>query len=340
MIVTCPQCSTKFSIEDDLMRPDGRKVRCSRCSHSWFQVFEEEESVESESMAEAEELIESEENIDSDVTDGEESEDDVVMIDMPDEIGDEEDAQEEGGDGEESFAEAMEEASGEDVISEEETVETDADDLYAEPLPPEEETGDAATPVSERKFALMGYGAAAGVFVLIILVALAAKGMIVDRWPASYALYDMVGMAPTLPVQQVEILDLQAVFDEKAKRIHVSGEILNLSDEEMPLALMRVDQLDEHDELLRYDVSSPPAEMIKGGGSKAFELALESAPEAKKLVVGFSLGQKPKAKVDGHEEDGHVEEDHEEAPSSHEEAKPAKPESSHAPEDHHMSHGH
>ncbi|MGE4220180.1 MAG: zinc-ribbon domain-containing protein [Alphaproteobacteria bacterium] len=35
MILTCPSCSTKFNVKDEALLPNGRKVRCSRCAHSW-----------------------------------------------------------------------------------------------------------------------------------------------------------------------------------------------------------------------------------------------------------------------------------------------------------------
>jgi predicted Zn finger-like uncharacterized protein len=37
MIITCPSCSTRFMLEDDQMPVTGRKVRCARCAHVWFE---------------------------------------------------------------------------------------------------------------------------------------------------------------------------------------------------------------------------------------------------------------------------------------------------------------
>ncbi len=36
MKLTCPDCSTQFSIDEDVIGPNGRTVRCSRCSGTWF----------------------------------------------------------------------------------------------------------------------------------------------------------------------------------------------------------------------------------------------------------------------------------------------------------------
>lgn len=35
MILTCPNCATRYLIEDSEIRPEGRKVRCSACGEEW-----------------------------------------------------------------------------------------------------------------------------------------------------------------------------------------------------------------------------------------------------------------------------------------------------------------
>ncbi len=36
MIITCPECATRYSAKDDAIGPNGRMVRCSNCKASWF----------------------------------------------------------------------------------------------------------------------------------------------------------------------------------------------------------------------------------------------------------------------------------------------------------------
>ena len=38
MIITCPNCSTRFLLEDDQMPDAGRKLRCTRCAHVWHEA--------------------------------------------------------------------------------------------------------------------------------------------------------------------------------------------------------------------------------------------------------------------------------------------------------------
>lgn len=36
MIITCPECATRYDVEDARFQPSGRSVRCASCSESWF----------------------------------------------------------------------------------------------------------------------------------------------------------------------------------------------------------------------------------------------------------------------------------------------------------------
>ncbi len=37
MRVTCPECESKFKVPDKALGTTGRKLRCSQCAHEWFQ---------------------------------------------------------------------------------------------------------------------------------------------------------------------------------------------------------------------------------------------------------------------------------------------------------------
>lgn len=37
MIVTCPNCATRYQIEPDALVPNGRYLRCVKCSHQWLE---------------------------------------------------------------------------------------------------------------------------------------------------------------------------------------------------------------------------------------------------------------------------------------------------------------
>ncbi|MBM3516482.1 MAG: hypothetical protein FJX56_01095, partial [Alphaproteobacteria bacterium] len=37
MIVSCPNCETRFNIDPSVLLPNGRNLRCSRCRHVWLE---------------------------------------------------------------------------------------------------------------------------------------------------------------------------------------------------------------------------------------------------------------------------------------------------------------
>src|SRR5512135_1482906 len=38
MILTCPQCATRYQVDADKFPPAGRNVRCAKCGHVWHQL--------------------------------------------------------------------------------------------------------------------------------------------------------------------------------------------------------------------------------------------------------------------------------------------------------------
>lgn len=42
MILSCPECNTKYRVRDDLIDPEGSEVKCSRCGHR-FTAFPDQE---------------------------------------------------------------------------------------------------------------------------------------------------------------------------------------------------------------------------------------------------------------------------------------------------------
>ena len=44
MILTCPSCTTRYTVDEAKFPPAGRTVRCAKCGHSWHQAGPEPEA--------------------------------------------------------------------------------------------------------------------------------------------------------------------------------------------------------------------------------------------------------------------------------------------------------
>src|SRR6185436_14700862 len=40
MVVTCPNCGSRYAVDPLAIGPAGRTVQCARCDHRWFQKVE------------------------------------------------------------------------------------------------------------------------------------------------------------------------------------------------------------------------------------------------------------------------------------------------------------
>ena len=52
MIITCPECKSKFKIAEDQIKENGRFVRCSNCSHEWVVFPSKQEQQEQQEQQE------------------------------------------------------------------------------------------------------------------------------------------------------------------------------------------------------------------------------------------------------------------------------------------------
>ena len=45
MIISCPECSKRFNIDQNLIPKDGRLLQCSNCMHKWHFIIEKKEKI-------------------------------------------------------------------------------------------------------------------------------------------------------------------------------------------------------------------------------------------------------------------------------------------------------
>ena len=45
MIISCPECNSRFNIDPNLIPKDGRLLQCSNCMHKWHFIIEKKEKI-------------------------------------------------------------------------------------------------------------------------------------------------------------------------------------------------------------------------------------------------------------------------------------------------------
>lgn len=57
MILTCPECSTRYLTKENAIGPNGRTVRCAKCDSTWFVASEADELSLKDNQAVVEEIV-------------------------------------------------------------------------------------------------------------------------------------------------------------------------------------------------------------------------------------------------------------------------------------------
>ena len=58
MIISCPECSSRFNIDQNLIPKDGRLLQCSNCMHKWHFIKKKNEEIIEEPIKSEELIIE------------------------------------------------------------------------------------------------------------------------------------------------------------------------------------------------------------------------------------------------------------------------------------------
>jgi len=269
MRVTCPKCDAKFKVPDKALGTSGRKLRCGKCSHQWFQAPPTAEEKAAEAAREKAKRTKAKAPEPAPEPQASRAPEEVPVEDPPPEPEDE-------------------------VESDADPVE---DDLADDPPPLGDVSRFRPRSSSMRKRQPIGLYLLLANLVLIPAILLLGRDSLVAAWPASSLLYDTVGLHVPVPG---EGLVLQNVYAQRRREgsidvLVVAGEIRNPSQEIRSLPALQGAILNEAGNEVQHWLFTAEAQLITQGETVPFTSEFAApGPGAARVNVTFT-SERPEA---------------------------------------------
>lgn len=283
MLITCPNCTTKFAVPDTMFDQGARKVRCTVCTHQWRHdpaavaaVNLGSESVPLEAEPSAVPVEPDPEPVDFGET----------PLDS--------DAEAETSPAED-FDESIEVGAGMEAdmspgepdqrrtVTEEELLDGDVDpipDVFASGGPEDDEDGTSRP----RK------GLLAGVFIAVLLIVAAVAAFflradVVRAFPETLRFYEMAGIEVDVLAAGLHMQDPRVEIDLEDNRpvLKAFGKIVNQSDKERPVPNLALLLLNTQNQVVQSKVIAPPRPMIAPGEEMTFVIRLTFPSKAAEM---------------------------------------------------------
>ncbi|MCC9620778.1 zinc-ribbon domain-containing protein [Thalassospira sp. MA62] len=216
MIITCPECSKKYSVKTEAIGPKGRTVRCKACGNSWHQdppgAKKPDPAPEPASG------------------DG----------DVPPPFN------EDGALGADFNADQMGGAPVDPGFE-------DADKIPDPPPIPEQLIRNNPKPQPKKKKGVVGWIVFLVIVVGIVAGGYFAKDPLIKLWPPIAKVYDMVGLAVPHVGEGLDIRELPPTREEEdgVDVLVVRAEVVNIVDEPRPLPYLLIELLDPLDRVVQ-----------------------------------------------------------------------------------------
>ena len=268
MIVSCPACATRFSLDAALLGDAGRNVRCAKCSHKWKQLPPK---------------LENPDGTPADIAAG---------------IGQAAEAPDASP--QDEAAPAGETQAGEAQAGEAQASEPSVEIPAAPPRPrtPQRPTGPITVPpklrpmMPKRRFAFRPAYLLAGILVGLLAAAFVFRAEIARAVPALDLIYSLMGISTSSPADDLETANLvYSKRNEDGKSVFsVQADVFNKSEFPVKLPHFAVVALDANRKRLSPDhVFRLEQEMIEHGETISFRTFMESLPKGTKtLRIEFS----------------------------------------------------
>ncbi len=262
MIITCPECATQFFVPDDKIGPNGRKVRCARCAHSWRQ----EPAPPPRERAPKPEIDDDDDPFATPAYDEEPLGEDLEVDDLDgaDDLDDEDDVAEMAG---KLAGEDDDEADDEDDLEDEEP--------------------------ARRRGGWLGWVALLLVLVGLGAAAVVLRQQIVDFWPPAARAYQMAKLDVVEPAMfglSIQNVTSERAIDSGQRVLLVSGDVINDAVQPKPLPRLRVALTDANGKEIYFWTVTLAKPELEPAGTVRFSTRLPNPPEAaKSLAVRFAV---------------------------------------------------
>ena len=264
MILTCPSCEARFNIKPEVLLPNGRSVRCSKCAHTWKELPPQDMPKR---------VVE------------EESE---LVVPIPDNLG-----------SDSNYEDIREEAAPEESADlEESSIESADSDAPSDNnfmLPASEPRDRTHGPQRQTKshdsnFKWVGLVAVLGI---IFGGAFFGRAVIIDIWPPASMLYGIAGLGQE-PGYGLELRNVSPAQEREGDTVVlvISGEIANTTSRPRKVPMLQGKLLDESKNEIYSWTFSVAVDQLEPGDSGSFNTRLLNPPEdASGLAVTFVQSQ-------------------------------------------------
>lgn len=279
MKLTCPECTTQFLINPEAIGPNGRTVRCSQCSVTWFVAAEPD-------------IMELRDDLEPDPIDAITPADDADTVDRAEPT-------------REAFAPSTPPPSApppnvpprdnrnfESPTPQKNHVTQDNIPSISPNITPHAAFREKADKKKARRnlFGVsMVWGVTFSVFAIALLASYVLRAQITEKFPGTLAIYKSIGI--NIPTAGLEFyaVEWRYVQNEGEQVFFIDGKIRNIDVKPRNVSLIKLSLKNADGEVLTSWVVEPALQILQPGKSIEFATQYPNPPiEAVSLVTGFA----------------------------------------------------